>query len=402
MGLFGRRKEYHGGDDIDGADSRKGFYWIENQKGENVMWRLPRNIRWNDNVMVREDEYGIFFRDGKAMQVFDRPDRYAMTTQNIAGLQALGKAVVGMTQIGEFYWVQKRDFRSNFGTSEPLSFRDTDFGVVRIRVFGQYAYRVVDPMLFITQFVGTKGLTKSEEIIDWLKDQIVMILNATLGELKLKQNMGVLDMPAYLQQIEQICLTKLTGETEQYGLKITKFAGLNINLPEEVQQAVDKRGAMSALGVNYMQYQSGRAIEDIGRGAAQGGAGEGAGFATLGAGMGAGMGMGHVMGQSMAGGMGAPSQFGGPVQPEQQPGAPAQKCIKCDQPVVQGAKFCPHCGASQAPPTVKCGKCDFDVPQGAKFCPNCGNPMGAKACGKCGAELAPGARFCAGCGESVE
>lgn len=410
MALFGKRPDYHGGSDINGADSRKGFYWVEENKGDNLIWRLPRNIRWNDNVMVREDEYGVFFRDGKAMQVFDRPDRYAMTTQNITGLQSIGKAVVGVTQIGEFYWVQKREFRSNFGTSEPLSFRDVDFGVVRLRVFGQYAYKVTDPMLLITQFVGTKGMTKSDEIIGWLKDQIVMILNDTLGELKSKQNMGVLDMPAYLSEIEQLCISKLTGETEQYGLKITKFSGLNINLPEEVQQAVDKRGAMSALGVNYMQYQTGRAIEDIGQGAAQGGGpGEGAGFATMGAGMGAGFSIANVMGQSMGAGMGggggAPGAFGsGPQQQQQgsnQQGA-GNPCVKCGHPLSPGAKFCPNCGAPQSGDTVKCPKCSFDVPKGAKFCPNCGNPMGSAKCSNCGADLEPGVKFCANCGKPVE
>ena len=295
MGLFSKFNEKIGsGTDIEGADSRKGFYWVEDQKGNNVMWRLPRNVMWNDNVLVREDEYGVFFRDGKALQVFDRPDRYALTTQNIPVLKNIAGTVVGNVQIGEFFWVQKREFRDKFGTNQPLAFRDTDFGVVQLRMFGQFSYKVTDPLLTITEFIGTKGLTTSEEIVSWLKDQIVMILNDTLGELKSKKQMGILDMPAYLQEIEQLCLAKLMKETEIYGLKIMKFAGLNISMPEEVQEAINKRGAMSALGVNYIQYQSGKAIEGIGEGAAQGG-GEGAGFAMMGAGMGAGLGMGNMM-----------------------------------------------------------------------------------------------------------
>ncbi len=294
MGFFSKTNQKIGsGSDIEGADSRKGFYWVEDQKGENVMWRLPRNIMWNDNVLVREDEYGIFFRDGKALVVFDRPDRYALTTENIPVLKSILGTVVGNVQIGEFYWAQKREFR------------DVDFGVVQLRIFGQFSYKIVDPLLLITQFVGTKGLTKSEEIVEWMKSQVIMVLNDTLGELKAKKQMGVLDMPGYRQEIEQLCLGKLTAETEIYGLKIMKFAGLNINMPEEVQEAINKRGAMSALGVNYIQYQSGKAIEGIGQGAAQGG--EGSGFAM----MGAGMSMGGMMTQSMAGGGGQPAPFGG-------------------------------------------------------------------------------------------
>ena len=394
MGLFSKVNQKIGsGSDIEGADARAGFYWVEDYKGDNLIWRLPRNIILNDNVLVREDEYGIFFRDGKALTVFDRPDRYALTTQNIPILKDIIGATMGNVQIGEFYWAQKREFRDKFGTSQPLAFRDSDFGVVQLRMFGQFAYKVSDPMLLITQFVGTKGLTKSEEVVDWLKSQIVMVLNDILGELKTKKQMGVLDMPAYLQEIEQMCLAKLTAETENYGLKIMKFAGLTISMPDEVQEAINKRGAMSALGVNYMQYQSGKAIENIGVGAAQGG--DGAGFAMMGAGMGAGIGMGNMMMQGMGGGA---APFG---QAQPAAAAPVGKvCAKCGTAVPDGAKFCPGCGEKQYAGSF-CPECGAAVPVGAKFCPECGKKMGAAACPKCGAELSPGAKFCPECGERV-
>jgi len=406
LGFFSKTNEKIGsGSDIEGADSRKGFYWVEDQKGENVMWRLPRNVMWNDNVLVREDEYGIFFRDGKALTVFDRPDRYALTTENIPILKNILGTVLGNVQIGEFYWAQKREFRDKFGTSQPLAFRDVDFGVVQLRIFGQFSYKVVDPLLLITQFVGTKGLTKSEEIVDWLKAQIVMILNDTLGELKTKKQMGVLDMPAYLQEIEQLCLGKLTTETEVYGLKIMKFAGLNINMPEEVQEAINKRGAMSALGVNYMQYQSGKAIEGIGQGAAQGG--EGAGFAMMGAGMGAGMGMGNMMAQGMANNGAQPAPFGAP-KATQQPAAqesavPSAKCGKCGADVPTGTKFCPQCGEKMGSNGVStCVNCGAVLMPGAKFCPECGTKVSVSTkCPQCGADVPAGIKFCPECGQKL-
>ena len=396
MGLFSKVNQKIGsGSDIEGADARAGFYWVEDYKGDNLIWRLPRNIILNDNVLVREDEYGIFFRDGKALAVFDRPDRYALTTQNIPILKDIIGATMGNVQIGEFYWAQRREFRDKFGTSQPLAFRDSDFGVVQIRMFGQFAYKVSDPMLLITQFVGTKGLTKSEEVVEWLKGQIVMVLNDILGELKAKKQMGVLDMPAYLQEIEQMSLAKLTAETESYGLKIMKFSGLTISMPDEVQEAINKRGAMSALGVNYMQYQSGKAIENIGVGAAEGG--EGAGFAMMGAGMGAGFGMGNMMMQGMNGMGGAPAPFG---QAQPQAVSSAKPCAKCGAAVPEGAKFCPSCGEKQVSGSF-CPECGAAVPAGAKFCPECGKKVGASVCAKCGAELAAGAKFCPECGERV-
>ena len=396
MGLFSKVNQKIGsGSDIEGADARAGFYWVEDYKGDNLIWRLPRNIILNDNVLVREDEYGIFFRDGKALAVFDRPDRYALTTQNIPILKDIIGATMGNVQIGEFYWAQRREFRDKFGTAQPLAFRDSDFGVVQIRMFGQFAYKVSDPMLLITQFVGTKGLTKSEEVVEWLKGQIVMVLNDILGELKAKKQMGVLDMPAYLQEIEQMSLAKLTAETESYGLKIMKFSGLTISMPDEVQEAINKRGAMSALGVNYMQYQSGKAIENIGVGAAEGG--EGAGFAMMGAGMGAGFGMGNMMMQGMGGMGGAPAPFG---QAQPQAVSSARPCAKCGAAVPEGAKFCPSCGEKQVSGSF-CPECGAAVPAGAKFCPECGKKVGASVCAKCGAELAAGAKFCPECGERV-
>lgn len=403
MGIFTKdtNSRIGSGKDIEGADSRKGFYWVDEQKGDNVIWRLPRNVMWNDNVLVREDEYGIFFRDGKALAVFDRPDRYALTTENIPVLKEILGTVVGSVQIGEFYWAQRREFRDKFGTSQPLAFRDSDFGVVQLRIFGQFAYKVTEPMLLITQFVGTKGMSKSAEIVDWLKGQVVMILNDTLGELKAKKQMGVLDMPAYLQEIEQLCLARLATETEVYGLKIMKLTGLNINMPEEVQEAINKRGAMSALGVNYIQYQSGKAIEGIGEGAAQGG-GEGAGFAMMGAGMGAGFGMGNMMTQGMAN-TGQPAPFG-TVPPQQQApnaGAAAARCPKCGAAVAAGAKFCPECGESMAPQGQKCANCGALLLPGAKFCPECGTRVAPPKCPKCGADVAAGAKFCPECGQKL-
>ena len=376
MGLFSRTSaNINSGSDIEGADARAGFYWVEDYKGENVIWRLPRNIMLNDNVLVREDEYGIFFRDGKALAVFDRPDRYALTTQTLPVLTRIIGATVGNVQIGEFFWVQRRELRDKFGTSQPLAFRDNDFGVVQLRIFGQFSYKVTDPMLLITQFAGTKGITKSEEVVEWLKGQIIMVLNDTLGELKTKKQMGVLDMPAYLQEIEQLCLGRLTQEVENYGLAVMKFAGLTISMPDEVQEAINKRGAMSALGVNYMQYQSGKAIENMGIGAAQGG--EGAGFAMMGAGLGAGASMGSMMMQGMQGGQ-QPAPFGA---------APAAGMAAAAGAAASGA-VCPACKAA--------------VPAGAKFCPSCGQKLGGAAfCPECGAKIPAGSKFCPECGQKI-
>ncbi len=371
--------------EIEGAGARKTFQWKDADKGENVMYRIPRNIRWNDNVVVREDEYAVFFRDGKVMHVFDRPGRFAMTTLNVPILAKLGEALTGIKQLGEIYYVQRRELRGKFGTPEPLVFRDKDFGLVRLRVFGKFSYKIVDPTMFITQFVGTEGVSTSDEVIDWAKSQLVLCVNDTLGELKRDKKMGVVDMPAYLEEIEQIALSKVEDDTTRYGIKIMKIADLNINLPEEVQEAVDKRGAMGALGVDYMGYQTGKAIEGIGEGAAKGG--NASSFAGMGAGFGAGMGMADAMAKGM-------------TRPEE-PKKPMIKCPKCNADVNADAKFCPNCGKKMVKSGMtSCPKCNAMIGEAAKFCPECGVKLRIK-CKKCNEEVAFGTKFCPTCGTEL-
>ena len=367
-----------------GADT---FNWEDRYKGENVMYRVPKNIRWNDNVVVREDEYSVFFRDGKVMHVFDRPGRFAMTTLNVPVLARLAKAVTGIQQLGEIYYLQRREMRGKFGTAEPLVFRDKDFGMVRLRMFGQFSYKIMEPTLFMTQFVGTKGWSHSEEVVNWMRDQIVMSLNDALGELKRDKDMGAADMPAYLEEIEQILLVKVDDDVSRYGVKIMKLTGLNINLPEEVQKAVDMRGAMGVLGTDYMRYQAGKAMVGATEG---GGGGGGAGnTAAAGMGLGVGAGLGMMMPQMMQQG---------------DKGAPATTipCPKCNTAIPPNTKFCPNCGEKieKIGGGIACPKCKTEMPPNTKFCPNCGNKMQA-SCPKCNADIPPGTKFCPECGEKI-
>jgi len=390
LDVFGNQKQNDKSNDI----ARNTFYWPDNLKGENLVWRVPRNTSWNDNVVVREDEYAIFFRDGKALHVFDRPDRYALTTQNVPVLATLGAALTGVRQIGEVYYVQKREFRGEFKSDNHLTYRDTDFGLVNIIVSGKFAYKVSNPLLFITQFIGTKGMQHTDQIADWFQDQIMMVINTTLGKLKKEKGMGVLDMPANLSEIEQFCLSKLTSETEQYGITITKFSGLVIKLSETVQKAIDQRSAMSALGVNFMQLQTGQAIGGIGEGAAKGG--DASGFAGLGAGMGAGMAMSQAMGQSMAG---QPV----PMINSQGTTSVTSTCQKCGIRVNGSVKFCPECGnpmLSSQEVELRCPKCSGLIKPGVKFCSECGTKI-VFNCPKCNSKIQPGVKFCQNCGEHI-
>lgn len=381
---------FNGGRGEPGNIARNTYAWADAQKGEKIMYRYPRNVRWNDNVIVREDEFAVFFRDGKALHVFDRPGRYAVTTLNIPVLGELVAKSLGIKQLGEIYYIQRREMRGKYGTTEPLAFRDKDFGIVRIRAFGKFSYRVTDPTLFITQFVGSEGITESNRIVEWLRFELVQTLNDVLGELNRDKGISVLDIPAFLNEIEHMVLSKISTEVEPYGLKIMNIAGLNINLPDEVQAAIDRRGAMGALEVNYMQYQTGKAIEGVGEGAAKGDGSAAGLFAGLGAGAGAGL----EMGRAMSGGMSQTQQSSPVIQG-------TVRCQNCGAEIPSNSRFCLECGHKiLAEGMMECPDCKGRIPSSSKFCPDCGFRLTEK-CPECGNEVRGKINFCPECGNRL-
>ena len=371
--------------------------WEDAYKGPNIMWRVPRNIRLNDNIVVREDEIAVFFRDGKVLDYIDRPDRYSLTSLNAPIVGGLVKALSGVQQQAEVYYLQKRIFDGKFGSSEPYVFRDPDFGLVSLRVYGSYRWRLQAADVFITQFVGTFGAASSADVEGRLRDQMVILVYNTLGKLK-DQGMRVTDLASQLQTIEQAVLGFAPQHFGALGVEVQQIQGLSINLPDEVQKAVNTRSQMGVLGVNYLQYQAGQAMTTAA--ANQGGA-AGA-LAGAGVGLGAGMGLGYGMSGQMGG------MYGG--------GGPSTPCPKCGALIPPGTRFCPSCGTpvgaapAAATPTVACPKCGQPVPASSKFCPSCGAAMAPPAppaapaprtCPKCHETVTGSGKFCPNCGTQL-
>jgi membrane protease subunit (stomatin/prohibitin family) len=371
--------------------------WEDVYKGPNVMWRVPRNIRYGDNVVVREDETAVFFRDGKVLAYLDRPDRYALTSLNAGVIGNLIQSISGVRQEAEVYYLQKRPFDGKFGSQEPYIFKDPDFGLVSLRVFGDYRWKVGGPDLFISQFVGTFGAATTSDVEARLRDQMVLLVYNTLGKLK-DQGMHVTDLASQLSTIEQAVLGFAPQHFQTLGVELVQLQGLSVNLPDEVQKAVNTRSTMSVLGVNYMQYQAGQALTTAAANPS-GGAGQ---FAGAGVGLGAGLGMGYGMAGTMQGAYQGGGMAGGP------PGG-STPCPKCATLVPQGSKFCPSCGTTiGAPPPVAngppCPKCGTVSAAGLKFCPNCGTslaPAPPRTCPKCQASVTGAGKFCPNCGAEL-
>ncbi len=364
------------------------FKWEDAEKRGNIMYRLPRNIKLNDNIVVREDEIAVFYRDGKVLTYFDRPDRYALTSLNAPIVGKLVQFLSGVQQQAEVVYLQKRVFDGKFGSKQPYQFRDKDFGIVNLRVFGEFRYKVSAPENFVNTFVGTFNFATSAEVEERIKEQVVLVTYDSIGDMK-NEGMGVVDLAANLPNIEQNVLLRAKDHFDLYGITVDKISGLYVSVPDEVQKAVDTRASMQVLGTNYIGYQSGQAMREAATNPSGGGAGAGVG-------VGAGIGLGYTMVDQMRASQQAPPAPGG--------AAPAATgamitCPKCGAQNPPGTKFCSQCGTKLE--GTKCPKCGANVPPGAKFCPECGTPTGTKKCASCGGEVPGASKFCPECGKQA-
>ncbi|MDH7508640.1 MAG: SPFH domain-containing protein [Methanomassiliicoccales archaeon] len=362
------------------------FKWEDADKRNNIMFRMPRNIRFNDNIVVREDEIAVFFRDGKVLAYIDRPDRYALTSINAPIVGPIVKFLSGVQQQAEVIYLQKRVFDGKFGSKQPYPFRDKEFGLVNLRAFGEFRYKISSPANFVNQFIGTLNFATSAEVEERIREQVVVLVYDVLGDMK-NQGLGVADIASNLTTIEQVILSRSKDHFDLYGVLIDKISGLYISLPEEVQKAVDTRSSMQVLGANYIQYQTGQAMRDAAQNPSGGAAGAGVG-------VGAGIGMGWTMLDSMR-----QSQQVPPAAPPQA----AIRCPKCGTQNLATNKFCAECGSPlTSTQTSKCPNCGADVPPRSKFCPSCGvNISSMKKCGNCGAEVPATSKFCPECGKPL-
>jgi len=358
--------------------------WDDQFKRNNIMWKVPRNIRMNDNIVVREDEIAVFYRDGKVLAYLDRPDRYALTSQNAPILGRLIQALSGVVQQAEVYYLQKRIFDGKFGSKEPFLFTDPDFDMIQLRAFGEFRYKIGDAETFINQFVGTFGAATSAEVEDRIKDELMKQLNVTLGKMK-AGGLRVVDLAASLNDIEQGVLANAKPHFKTIGVEIVQMAGMNIPLPESVKAALEKMASAKVLGrANTAAYQQ-FAVADALRDAAQNPSG---GAAGIGLGLGAGIGMGAAMG----------SQVPGMMQPAAQQQVKA--CPKCGANNPVNMKFCGTCGADTTAVGKPCVKCGKPVAPGLKFCGECGSAQTVKC--PDGHEAPGNMKFCPECGKAIQ
>jgi len=216
---------------------------------QSVVARVPEAgsaaIQYGTQLVVQQNQSAVFFRDGRAMDQFG-PGRHTLTTGNLPLIGRLLSAPFERSPFqAQVYFVGMQTFMDQrWGTRQPIMVRDPDFGVVRLRGFGKFSYRVVDASVLINTLVGTQGKLSTTEIVDFLRDNIV----SGISEVLATANIALLDMPAKLSQLSAISRVKLGDQFTQLGLELTQLMINSISPPEEVQQAIDARSGMASIG----------------------------------------------------------------------------------------------------------------------------------------------------------
>jgi len=276
--------------------------WTDDSR-DTLSYRFPdddKAIKNGAQLIVRESQTVQFVYLGEFGDTF-LPGKHTLTTDNIPVLTKLKSWKYGFNSPfkADVYYVITRLFTGNkWGTSNPIMLRDSDFGVVRARAFGTYDFKIVDVKTFLREVAGSDHNFRLDEFADTMRSRIVSIFTDALATAKIP----VLDVAARYSELGDALLPLINpAVTSKYGLEIASFIVENVSVPPEVEQAIDKRSSMAAIGNlnDYVKYQMGKGFES-----GQGGGGAAGTAAELAVGFGIAQ---QMMNQGFAGGGATPT-----------------------------------------------------------------------------------------------
>lgn len=334
--------------------------WTDNTS-DTIVYKV--NMRGNEikrgsALTVRESQVAIFCDKGKMADVF-LPGFYKLDTDSLPIITRLLSWKYGFQTPykSDVFFVNTKQFTNQkWGTANPIMIRDADYGAVRVRGFGTYAFRVKDAFVFMQELSGTNSSFSTRDINEYIRSILVMGISDAIGE----SGIPVLDMAANLMEMSAVVKKSLSPRFEAIGLELSAFNFESFSLPPELEKALDESTRLGMMRRNidvYTQLAQADALKEAAKNPGMAGS-------TMGAGIGMGMGM---QMSNMFANMNQPQQ---PQQPQQQ--AVGKRCEKCGAAISATAKFCPECGT---PTELKCPDCGTKLSAAAKFCPECGKKI---------------------------
>jgi membrane protease subunit (stomatin/prohibitin family) len=275
--------------------------WTESGDGT-LAWRYPmagNEIQYGGSLTVRESQMAVFVNEGKVADVFG-PGMYKLTTQTLPVLTYLknwDKLFESPFKSDVYFFSTRQQVDQRWGTTQPVTIRDKDFGAVRLRAFGNYAYRIADPKLFHTEISGTRDTYTAAE----LDGQLRALMLQHISDAVAQSGIAFLDLAANQIEFAKQIQAATAPSFDAIGLKLESVTVQNVSLPEELQKILDQKIGMGMVGGDmgkFMQYQTAQAIPKFAEGAAQGG-----GVVGDAMGLGAGVALGQVMAQQLNAGL---------------------------------------------------------------------------------------------------
>jgi membrane protease subunit (stomatin/prohibitin family) len=320
--------------------------WVEPEDGI-LAYQYPmqdREIQNGGKLTVRESQAAVFVNEGKVADAF-MPGLYTLTTQTLpilTYLQNWDKAFKSPFKSDVYFFSTRLQTNQHWGTQNPITIRDKEFGAVRLRAFGIYSYHLMNPKDFYSKVSGTRDVYRVEDLEGQLRNTIVGRITDTFAG----SNVPFLDMAANQVALSEKIATQMKPAFTELGLSLDSFVVENLSLPDELQKVLDQRISMNMVGDmgRYTQYQVAQSIPIAA-------ANEGGGAAGIGAGLGAGVAMGQAMMDavkkaSAPSGEAAPSS-GGSATGAAAVGPETKFCLNCGKPIPKISKFCPACGQAQ-------------------------------------------------------